>query len=35
MTDPIPPLSNSPVTRVRLAEKFKLFSDQWSPKIVG
>lgn len=35
MTDSTPPLSNSPVTRVRLAEKFELFSEQWSPKIVG
>lgn len=26
---------DAPITRVRLAEKFDLFTEQWSPKIVG
>jgi mannose-6-phosphate isomerase-like protein (cupin superfamily) len=35
MTDPNTPASTPPIRRVRLAEKFDLFSEQWSPKIVG
>lgn len=35
MTDPTTATPSAPITRVRLAEKFALFTEQWCPKIVG
>jgi mannose-6-phosphate isomerase-like protein (cupin superfamily) len=35
MTDSTASASRAPITRVRLSEKFDLFTEQWSPKIVG